>query len=83
MNLEAKNRMVSCRLTAEEYKRLRDLSSVIGVRSVSELARVAISELLQQPIQEPRRSLESRVSELEGQVQTLSLDIRKLRGRSS
>src|SRR5580658_3926622 len=76
---ESKTRMVSFRLTADEYDRFRELCSTCGTRSVSELARAAINSLLKQPAQVPREALESRVTELEGRVNMLRLEFRKLR----
>jgi hypothetical protein len=83
MKNNSKNRMVSCRLTPEDYERLRELSAAHSGGSVSELARVAISALLQQPPPEASApgSLESRVVALEARVQTLSVHIRHLRGQ--
>lgn len=78
MNPDSKSRTVSCRLTAEEYQRFLQLNSVIGSRNVSELARFAINALLEQPAQDPDESLESRVTDLEGRVELLSLDVRRL-----
>jgi hypothetical protein len=73
--------MISFRLTAEEYDRFRELCSTRGTRSVSELARAAINSLLKQPAQVPEEALEYRVAELEGRLDTLSLEFRKLRQR--
>ena len=70
--------MISFRLTAEEYDKFRELCFTNGIRSVSELARTAINLLLQQPGRVPQGTLESRVSELEGRLHMLSLEIRKL-----
>ena len=71
--------MVSFRLTADEYDRFRELCSTCGTRSVSELARAAINSLMKQPTQAPSEALESRVAELEGRVNMLRLEFRKLR----
>jgi hypothetical protein len=71
--------MISFRLTAEEYDRFRELCSTTGTRSVSELARAAINSLLKQPAHAPSEALESRVAELEGRVNMLRLEFRKLR----
>ena len=49
MSLESRNRMISFRLSAEEYEKFRELCFSSGIRSVSEMARVAINTLLQQP----------------------------------
>jgi hypothetical protein len=71
--------MISFRLTAEEYDRFRELCSTCGTRSVSELARAAINSLLRQPAHVPKEALECRVAELEGRVNMLRLEFRKLR----
>jgi hypothetical protein len=71
--------MISFRLTAEEYDRFRELCSTCGTRSVSELARAAINSLLKEPELVPQEALESRVAELEGRVNMLRLEFRKLR----
>jgi hypothetical protein len=70
--------MISFRLTAEEYDRFRELCFLHGIRSVSEMARAAINMLLQQPDRAPHESLETRVSELEGRLHLLSLELKKL-----
>lgn len=79
---ESKTKMVSFRVTADEYDRFRELCSTCGTRSVSELARAAINSLLRQPALVPREALESRVTELEGRVNMLHLEVRKFK-RSS
>jgi hypothetical protein len=70
--------MISFRLTAEEYDRFRELCFTHGIRSVSEMARTAINMLLQHPSRAPHESLESRVTELEGRLHMLSLELRRL-----
>jgi len=75
--------MISFRLTADEYDRFRELCSTCGTRSVSELARAAINSLLKQPAQGPEEALEYRVAELEGRLNMLSLEFRKLRQNGS
>ena len=74
-----RSRMISFRLTAEEYDRFRELCATCGTRSVSELARAAINSLLKQPAQVPEEALEYRVAELEGRVNMLRSEFRKLR----
>src|ERR1700734_1452087 len=78
-----RSRMISFRLTAEEYDRFRELCTTCGTRSVSELARAAINSLLKQTAQVPREALESRVTELEGRVNMLRLEFRKIRQAES
>lgn len=71
--------MISFRLTAEEYDRFHDLCAACGTRSVSELARTAINALLKQPADVPRESLECQVAALEGRVNMLLSEFRKMR----
>jgi hypothetical protein len=70
--------MISFRLTAEEYEKFRDLCFTHGVGSISEMARAAINLLLQQPARAPQEALEYRVSELEGRLHMLALELKKL-----
>lgn len=74
--------MVSFRLTAEEYERVRDLCFSHGMPSVSEMARTAIHSLLKDPSLLPAQSLEGRLTELEGRVRILASDVRKLQTRT-
>ncbi len=78
MPLESRSRMISFRLTAEEYDRFRELCFAHGIRSVSEMARAAINMLLQQPARAPQEALESRLAEVEGRLNMLSLQIKQL-----
>ena len=75
--------MISFRLTAEEYDRFRELCFHHGIRSVSEMARAAINLLLEQPARAAQGSLETRVSELEGRLHLLSLEIKRLHQSST
>jgi len=77
MPLQSRNRMVSFRLTAEEYDRFRELCFAHGVRSVSEMARTAINLLLGQPVR-AGEALESRVAEMEGRIHMLALQLKQL-----
>lgn len=78
MSLDSRSRMVSFRLTADEYDRFRELCFTHGIRNVSEMARTAINMLLQQPSQASRGALECRVAELEGRLHMLALEIKRL-----
>jgi hypothetical protein len=69
--------MISFRLTSEEYERFRELCFTNGIRSVSEMARAAINLLLQQPARAPQEALEGRVSELEGRLHMLALEMKQ------
>ena len=70
--------MISFRLSAEEYEKFRELCFSSGIRSVSEMARVAINTLLQEPRRVSSESLEARVAELEGRLHILALEIKSL-----
>ena len=70
--------MISFRLTADEYERFRELCNTCGTRSVSELARIAINSLLKQPAEVPAEALESRVAALEGRVNMLRMELKRL-----
>ncbi len=78
MSIESRSRMISFRLTAEEYDRFRELCYINGIRSVSEMARAAINMMLSQPKRAHQEALESRVSELESRLHLLSLEIKKI-----
>ena len=74
MPLESRNRMISFRLTEEEYDRVRLLCVARGQHSVSEMIRSAVHDMLGQSYEPAAsastelhvrlRSLESRLSEL-------------------
>jgi hypothetical protein len=70
--------MISFRLTPEEYDRCRQLCFTQGLRSVSEMARAGINLLLQQPARVSHEALETRVTELEGRLHMLALELKKL-----
>ena len=75
---KTRTRMVSFRLSEDEYERLRDLSESEHARSVSEFARAALCRL-------PTGSGESastampRMDKLEGTVRQLKLEMHQLR----
>lgn len=83
MSLESRSRMISFRLTAEEYDRFRELCYSNGIRSVSEMARTAINMMLSKPDRAPQEALETRISEIESRLHLLSLEIKKLSQHSS
>ncbi len=65
MSIDNRSKMVSFRLTEEEYERFRDLCYAKGIPSVSEMARSAISALLSDADITDIRALTRRVGELE------------------
>jgi hypothetical protein len=78
MTNESKSRMISFRVTEEEYDRYRNVCFGRGIASVSEFARAAIDMLLEHCQQLPHGSLEVRVAEIEAQIHLLSLELMKL-----
>ncbi len=63
-----RSRMVSFRLSPEEYARLQTVCSSQGIRSLSDLARTAMQRLIEHPsdeIGELKTQMKSLASELE------------------
>lgn len=52
MSIEPKSRMVSFRLTEEEYHRFRHLCIARGLRNVSEMVRRAVTQTMAEPFHE-------------------------------
>ena len=77
---DSRNRMISFRLSPEEYNRFRDLCFSHGLRSLSELARIAMHNFVSQPIPTAAQtSLDARVADLESRLQFLSQELKALR----
>jgi hypothetical protein len=71
-----KSKMISFRLSPEEYQRLRETCELQGIRSLSDLARTAMQELIAsgwQPV-----PLSDEVRDLRHRVRTLSLQMDRL-----
>ena len=77
MTPEYRSRMISFRLSAEEYERFRELCFSLGIRNLSEMARAAINMLLDNAPRAAESSLAARVSELEGKLNLLSLELKR------
>ena len=71
--------MISFRLSSREYKQFRDFCVAQGVLSISELVRAAVNKLVTDPSFGVENVLEARVSDLEGQLHTLSLELKRLK----
>jgi len=67
--------MISFRLSEEEYAGLRTLCENEGARSVSDLARDAVSRLMRK---EPEIQVETVLRTLEGRMDTLDLQVQRL-----
>ncbi len=73
---DRKTKMVSFRLSPEEYLRFREACTNHGVRSVSELARTAMQSLVSMEgipvsLQDQVKELRDRLAQLSGEVQRL------------
>ncbi len=81
--LDSRNRMISFRLSPEEYDRFRQVCLTNGIRSLSEMARVAINTFVAQPAPAlAESSLDARLANLEGRVQMLSHELRSIRPKN-
>ena len=67
--------MISFRLSEEEYAGLRTLCENEGARSVSDLARDAVSRLMRK---ESETQVETVLRALEGRMNTLDLQVQRL-----
>ena len=67
--------MISFRLSEEEYVGLRTLCEIEGARSVSDLARDAVSRLMRK---ESETQVETVLRTLEGRMDTLDLQVQRL-----
>jgi len=73
-----KTKMISFRVSSDEYDRLRFFCVSKGQRSVSDLARLAVSTLLDAG---RLPSLESRLAEVEGQTHFLTRELSRMSAR--
>jgi len=78
MSPESRSRMISFRLSEEEHERFRQLCFTHGIRSVSELARVAMNSYFEKPSRVSHDALESRIAAIENRLQMLALELEKL-----
>ena len=79
MNIMPHCKMISFRLSAKDYEKLRQFRMTQDSRSVSELARVAVNKLICDSGPEADEALETRVNELEGQLHILALELKRLK----
>jgi hypothetical protein len=73
-----KNRMISLRISEEEYESLKHLYTSQGARSLSEFARLAIDRVIGFDRHPEDRSLESRFTALDGRVAGLQTELARL-----
>lgn len=79
MPVSSRSRMISFRVSAEEYRRLREICLANGIRNFSEMARTAVNVLLQQPRLMRQETLEYQLAELKARVDTLAIHMRELK----
>jgi Arc/MetJ-type ribon-helix-helix transcriptional regulator len=84
--LKPRSRMISVRLSEEEYSALRDLCSLTGARSVSDLTRDAMRTVLRSVNREDPflnnleefrvgiKNLEKKVEQLEAKITTIKTE---------
>jgi hypothetical protein len=71
-----RTKMVSFRLSQEEYARFLEVCAVKGIRSISDLARVAMITIASQEVEiDP---LSDQVWDIRRQVQSLSLELDRI-----
>jgi hypothetical protein len=73
-----RTRLVSFRLSDDEYEHLRKASLSRGARSVSDYARAALCRLLADGLELGSDGLEAKVLQLDEQMQQLSLELHRL-----
>lgn len=73
-----KNRMISLRVSEEEYESLKHVYASQGVRSLSEFARLAIERVIGGDGHLEEQALESRFTVLDGKVADLQTELARL-----
>jgi hypothetical protein len=73
--LKRRSRMISFRLSEDEYASLRNLCENEGARSISDLARDAVHRLMQK---DSETQVETVLRALEGRMDTLDLQVQRL-----
>jgi hypothetical protein len=75
-----RNKMISLRLSEEEYAVLRAHSSSYGARNVSDLARMALQRVITQ-LPTPQTELHAKVNELDRRLNEMEAHLANLLGR--
>ena len=76
--LSRKSRIVSLRLSPQEYEALKAHFRLHGARSISDFARLAMQRVMAASPDTPV-ALETKVHELDGRVSVLDIEIARLR----
>ena len=75
--LKRRSRMISFRVSEDEYIGLKNLCVNAGARSVSDMARDAVHRLMRNPSQ-PNHQLETVVQMLQGRIEALDTEVKRL-----
>jgi hypothetical protein len=73
-----KNRMISLRISEEEYESLKHVHISQGVRSLAEVVRLAIERVTSADAHPENHTLESRFTALDGKVAGLQSELARL-----
>jgi hypothetical protein len=69
--------MVSFRLSEEEYEGLKNICTMVGARSLSDIARDAVHRMLSDT-PAPKKDLETEVQSLQGRMDALDEELKRL-----
>lgn len=83
MSIQSRSKLITFRLTEEEYEQFLNVCYANGPASVSEMARVAVNRLVEQPGHATDEALTSLVKDLEARMRLLVRELNKLTARSS
>lgn len=78
--LKRRSRMVSFRLSEEEYESLREICLTAGARSLSDIARDAVHRLIGNG-GEQKKDIESQLRLLNERIDVIDQEVRRLAGR--
>jgi hypothetical protein len=76
--LKRKSRMISLRLSNEEYESLRSLYRVHGSRSVSEFARTSMQKVISETMRSPSETVDARLKEIDQKMVLLDQEMNRL-----
>ncbi len=76
--LKRKSRMISLRLSDDEYEALRSLYRLHGSRSVSEFARNAMQKVIGETVPSASSTLETRIVDLDAKMASLDHEVARL-----
>jgi len=77
--LKRRSRMISFRLSEEEYEGLKNVCVALGARSLSDIARDAVHRLLDDGTA-PKRNVETELQLLGEKMAALDQEVRRLAG---